>query len=166
MRRVHPTVKENEGSAVALGGHRRPLAADCTDFGLADGDAFCFDDPGAASYVVFCDAGQAYALDCATFSDANGTAVCGEIDDECDCVYGPTTTLDTSLLADLSYAATAQLYCAPEEEGDAECDGDYLVFCHNEGVWELDCTAFDDGQGNHAICGSLDSGECTCGFPQ
>src|SRR5262249_53531693 len=58
MRRVHPTVKENEGSAVALGGHRRPLAADCTDFGLADGDAFCFDDPGAASYVVFCDAGQ------------------------------------------------------------------------------------------------------------
>jgi hypothetical protein len=136
----------------------------CEGLGLADGQAFCHDEPGASSYVIFCNQGAGYALDCSTFVENGQPAVCGVADGSIDCVLGPTTKVDTTLLVYQTDAVEAQLACAPEEEDTAECDGDYLLYCTGGGVWELDCTTFDDGNGNHATCGALDNGYITCGF--
>jgi hypothetical protein len=138
--------------------------ADSTGCGLVgltnDGDGYCYDE-GGKSYIVFCQGGQPYALDCTTLAD---DAVCGEIDGVIDCVEAPTTVADEAVMAHVEDAADSGIECGGLQEGDAECEGNYVVFCSGGTVRELDCSTFSDGK-EESTCGAP-SGAITCGFDE
>jgi hypothetical protein len=161
---VNQTVMSNRQSAASLSGHRRLAAADCGALDLAEGEGYCYDDVGT-SYVVFCEGGAPYALECDTFSEEGHAGVCGEVDDTIDCVTGPSDHADALIIEEVTFTADAQDYCSPEEEGVADCEGDYLVFCHNEAMHELDCTTYVDAHGEAATCGVI-TNAVACGFDE
>ena len=157
-KKVHPSIKAALQNAIKLAAKGDGT---CAGYDLAaDGDAYCAEDENR-SYVVFCDGGEAYALECAVFS---ATASCGEVDDLIDCGTTPSTKIASVLTDATPSAADSGESCAAESESAADCEDGYVVYCSGGKVLELDCGTYESN-GENATCGVL-SGAVTCGFDQ
>jgi hypothetical protein len=157
VRRAHQTVLAALQSAVKLLGK---ADGTCADYGLsADGDAYC-DADAEGSYVIFCQNGEPYALECAVFAD---NAACQEVDALIDCATPPDTKADPAVMDALPmYSADSGEPCPAAAEGTAECEDGYVVVCSGGTVRELECDTFDDGK-EKATCGVV-MGAVTCGY--
>jgi hypothetical protein len=134
----------------------------CSDFGLNDGEGYCYID-SETSYLVFCDKGTAWAFDCGAF----GANIACNVDysaDVVECAAAPAAQIDPALLADQSYAATIGS-CAPQENLSAACDNVFAMYCQDGTLYEVDCSAFTDSQGVAATCGTI-NGNISCGWAQ
>jgi hypothetical protein len=159
LQSIAPEMKQYESSAAKLGA-KSDTSTECQGFGLAEGEGYCYSD-SSTSYIVFCDGGSAYALDCTTFGE---NVACGEEEDSVACEDVPSTKVADDLVADLSYAVPIG-WCAPQTELAAGCDDDYVEFCKDGVFYQLDCTSYVNDQGEAATCGELDS-VINCGFDE
>jgi hypothetical protein len=159
LERIADSLRQFFSSAFPLGA-KADSAQDCSDYGLTDGEGYCFFD-GVTSYVIYCDSGSAYALDCGAFGDH---IACDEdyLADVVECAAAPATTVDDALLDDQSYAVAVG-ECAAQEQHSATCSEGYIEYCVDNVLYELDCGAFVDDSGEAATCGAIDQ-TINCGW--
>lgn len=151
-----PEEKKKPGPAIMKAMNMSAMTMEsCKDYGLAEGDAWCGN--FATTYAFVCINDKLVDVDCTIFDPAAG---CAYVQDGgntvVDCVE-PIDEVDPVVLdpAVEAFTALASFPCSQwqSDKKEAYCDGDYILYCKDNQLRQLDCT-----QGGDYTCGGLVSG--------